>query len=89
VAIEAGMGSRLTDEVRAHAVGRRLTVAVAESLTGGVLSQALAGTGDAGEWFAGGVVAYRNATKYRALGVPEGPVITPDAFEASPRRSSR
>jgi nicotinamide-nucleotide amidase len=59
-----------------------LTVAVAESLTGGALSAALAKAGDAGEWFAGGVVAYRNATKYRVLGVPRGPVITPEAARA-------
>jgi nicotinamide-nucleotide amidase len=59
-----------------------ITVAVAESLTGGALSAALAKAGDAGEWFAGGVVAYRNATKYRVLGVPPGPVITADAARA-------
>lgn len=69
----------LVADVRAHALGRGLVVAVAESLTGGALSQALAKGEDAGEWFAGGVVAYRNATKYRALGVPEGPVVTPEA----------
>jgi nicotinamide-nucleotide amidase len=57
-------------------------VAVAESLTGGALSAALAKAGDAGEWFAGGVVAYRNATKYRVLGVPEGPVVTAEAARA-------
>lgn len=69
----------LVADVRAHAQNRGLVVAVAESLTGGALSQALARGQDAGEWFAGGVVAYRNATKYRALGVPEGPVVTPEA----------
>ena len=57
-------------------------VAVAESLTGGALSAALAKAGGAGEWFAGGVVAYRNETKYRALGVPEGPVVTAAAARA-------
>jgi nicotinamide-nucleotide amidase len=74
--------ARLADEIRAHAQHRRMTVAVAESLTGGALSAALAKAGDAGEWFAGGVVAYRNATKYRVLGVPEGPVITAEAARA-------
>jgi nicotinamide-nucleotide amidase len=68
--------------VRARAQQHRLTVAVAESLTGGALSAALAKSGDAGEWFAGGVVAYRDATKYRVLGVPEGPVITAGAARA-------
>lgn len=54
---------------------RGLTIAVAESLTGGALSQALAKAPDAGTWFAGGVVAYTVGTKSRALGVPEGPVV--------------
>ncbi len=64
------------------ALERGLTVGVAESLTGGALSAALARAGDASEWFAGGVVAYRNATKYSVLGVPEGPVITAVAAQA-------
>lgn len=55
---------------------------MAESLTGGALSAALAKAGDAGAWFAGGVVAYRNATKYRVFEVPEGPVVTADAARA-------
>lgn len=73
---------RLADEIRAAALAHGTTVAVAESLTGGALSAALAKAGDAQDWFAGGVVAYRNATKYRVLGVPEGPVITPEAARA-------
>jgi PncC family amidohydrolase len=69
-------------DVRAHAMGSGQIVAVAESLTGGALSEALAKAGDASDWFAGGVVAYRNATKYRVLAVPEGPVVTPEAARA-------
>ena len=76
---------RLADEVREWALARGSTVAVAESLTGGALSAALAKAGDAADWFAGGVVAYRNATKYRVLGVPEGPVVTADAARAMVR----
>jgi nicotinamide-nucleotide amidase len=73
---------RLADDIRRLALDGGLTVAVAESLTGGALSQALARAGDAGVWFAGGVVAYRNTTKHRVLGVPEGAVITPEAARA-------
>lgn len=80
--IDGSVHDRLADEVRRHALGRGMTVVVAESLTGGALSQALARAGDAADWFAGGVVAYRNATKYRVLGVPEGPVVTADAARA-------
>jgi nicotinamide-nucleotide amidase len=57
------------------ALDRGITVAVAESLTGGALAQALAAAPDASEWFAGGVVAYTVRTKARVLGVPEGPVV--------------
>jgi nicotinamide-nucleotide amidase len=72
----------LAEEVRAAALDHGLTVGVAESLTGGALSAALAQAGDASEWFAGGVVAYQDATKYRVLGLPEGPVITASAARA-------
>jgi nicotinamide-nucleotide amidase len=57
------------------ALRRGITVAVAESLTGGALAQALAAAPDASTWFAGGVVAYTVPTKSRVLGVPEGPVV--------------
>lgn len=72
----------LVDDVRSRALGRGVVVAVAESLTGGALAQALARGQDAEQWFAGGVVAYRNPTKYRALDVPEGPVVTREAARA-------
>lgn len=47
-------------------------VAVAESLTGGALSSALAKATNAQKWLAGGVVAYQMATKQRVLGVAAG-----------------
>jgi nicotinamide-nucleotide amidase len=55
---------------------RGLTVAVAESLTGGLLANRMARTPEASEWFAGGVVAYTPSTKVRVLGCTPGPVIT-------------
>ncbi len=58
----------------ARAAGRRL--AVAESLTGGALSTALASAPHAGEWYAGGVIAYQVATKQRVLGVTTDAVVT-------------
>jgi nicotinamide-nucleotide amidase len=73
---------RLADDVRARALAGGQIVAVAESLTGGLLSAALAQADDASEWFAGGVVAYRSETKHRVLGVPEGPVVTPETARA-------
>lgn len=64
------------EHIARTASARGLTIAVAESLTGGALAQALAKAPDASTWFAGGIVAYTVATKSRVLGVPEGPVVT-------------
>jgi nicotinamide-nucleotide amidase len=71
----------VSPEQAAEAIGsalRRLgrTVAVAESLTSGALASRLGAANGAGDWFSGGVVAYRNEVKYKVLGVDPGPVIT-------------
>lgn len=66
----------LAETIARIALVTKQTVAVAESLTGGALSSALARAPEAGQWYAGGVTAYMAESKRRALGVPEGPVIT-------------
>lgn len=53
-----------------------VTIAVAESLTGGQLSSALAAVPEATDWFRGGLVAYAPEVKFDALGVTPGPVVT-------------
>lgn len=53
-----------------------ITVACAESLTGGSLSARLAAAPQSSTWFQGGVVAYTVQTKNRVLNVPPGPVVT-------------
>lgn len=53
-----------------------LTVAVAESLTGGALSSRLAAAPGASQWYLGAVVAYAKKVKFSVLGVPPGPVVT-------------
>jgi nicotinamide-nucleotide amidase len=59
---------RLSDLARE----RGLTVAVAESLTSGILASEVGKGESAGDWFSGGVVAYRMPVKTHVLGVPEG-----------------
>lgn len=59
-----------------------LTVAVAESLTGGMLASALAEAGGASSWFRGAVVAYASDVKHQLLDVPAGPVVSARAAEA-------
>lgn len=49
---------------------RSLTIAVAESCTGGELCAAITSVPGASAWFPGGIVAYDNAVKTEALGVP-------------------
>lgn len=56
-----------------------LTVAVAESLTGGMLSSALAEAPRASVWFRGALVAYASEVKHELLSVPDGPVVTANA----------
>lgn len=57
-------------------------IAVAESLTGGLVSSLLAQAPDAGQWFAGAIVAYSPHVKHDLLGVPPGPVISAEAAHA-------
>jgi len=49
---------------------RRLTLATAESCTGGGLADALTNIAGSSDYYLGGVVAYANAVKEHVLGVP-------------------
>jgi nicotinamide-nucleotide amidase len=64
---------------------RGVTLAVAESLTGGLVQTRLAEVPGASDWFAGGVVAYDSAVKRKLLGVPDGPVVSEAAAEQMAR----
>jgi nicotinamide-nucleotide amidase len=59
-----------------------LRLAVAESLTGGMVGARLTGVPGASEWFVGGVVSYAGEVKRSLLGVGPGPVVSaPAAME--------
>ena len=55
------------------------TLALAESVTGGLVSGRLTGVAGASEVFRGAVVSYASEVKFDVLGVEEGPVVTEDA----------
>jgi nicotinamide-nucleotide amidase len=70
------------DRVADQALDAGITIAVAESLTCGLLSSTIGKAHDAGTWFAGGVVAYQTPTKQSVLGLPEGiDPVSPEAAE--------
>lgn len=77
---------QLAAEVSRLAGGCGCTVAVAESLTGGMISAALAAADGAGEWYRGAVVSYASAVKHDLLDVPDVPVVSAVAAAAMARR---
>jgi nicotinamide-nucleotide amidase len=75
------------DETMEHAVvallaERGLTLAVAESVTGGLIGSRITNVPGASAVFRGGVVAYASQVKFDLLAVPEGPVVTEEAAMA-------
>lgn len=66
----------VAERIATAALRQGVRVGVAESLTSGAIAAALGAATDAGEWFSGGIVAYRSEVKFNILGVPPGPVIT-------------
>ncbi len=65
------------------------TVAVAESLTGGMIAAALARAEGSSEWFRGALVAYSSEVKHEVLAVPDGPVVSEPAARAMAREVRR
>jgi len=72
----------MEDVVAARLMARGLTLAVAESVTGGLIASRLVNVAGASGWFRGGVVSYASQVKFEVLGVPEGPVVSGPAAEA-------
>lgn len=76
LALGEGDGATVAGVVGELLRGRGQTVAVAESCTGGLIGKLLTDVPGAGDYFLGGVIAYRNDVKTDALGVP------PDMIDA-------
>jgi nicotinamide-nucleotide amidase len=60
-------------------VGRGLTLALAESLTGGLMASRVTAIPGASRWFRGGIVSYASEVKRDLLDVGEGPVVSETA----------
>ncbi|MDY6846052.1 MAG: CinA family protein [Chloroflexota bacterium] len=66
---------RLSSQVGCLLKERGLTIATAESCTGGLLSHILTGVSGSSCYFIGGVIAYSNQIKEQVLGVSEATLI--------------
>ena len=75
---EQTMESVVLDLLRA----RGLSLAVAESVTGGLVGARLTAVPGASDVFRGAVVSYASEVKFDVLGVPKGPVVSTDAAKA-------
>ncbi len=84
-----GDAEQLARTVAQHASDRGLLVATAESLTSGQIAVHLGAAPNAGSWFAGGAVTYTVEAKQKALGVPEGPVISEQCARAMAEGAAR
>jgi nicotinamide-nucleotide amidase len=72
----------MEDVVAALLSARGLTLALAESVTGGLIASRLVNVSGASQWFRGGVVSYASEVKFELLGVTPGPVVNAAAAEA-------
>jgi nicotinamide-nucleotide amidase len=61
---------------------RGLSLGLAESVTGGLVAARLTSVAGASDVFRGSIVSYASEVKFDVLGVPEGPVVTPEAAAA-------
>ena len=61
---------------------RGMTLAVAESVTGGMVGARLTSVPGSSDVLRGCIVAYASDVKFSLLDVPEGPVVTPDTARA-------
>jgi PncC family amidohydrolase len=77
----------LAERLQGVCLGRRLTVAVAESCTGGLVAAALTEVPGSSGYFLGGVVSYADAAKAALLGVPEASLAAHGAVSAQVARA--
>jgi nicotinamide-nucleotide amidase len=72
----------MEDAIATLLLSRGETLAIAESLTGGLMASRLVNVIGASAWFRGGIVSYASEVKFDVLNVPVGPVVSAVAAEA-------
>lgn len=77
----------LAERLQRICVGRGLTVAAAESCTGGSVADAITDVPGSSDYFLGGVVAYSNAAKSALLDVPVDILVAHGAVSAQVARA--
>ena len=77
----------LAERLQGICLGRGLTVAVAESCTGGLVADAITDVSGSSGYFVGGVVSYSNDAKERLLGVPAAVLAAHGAVSAQVARA--
>lgn len=68
--------------VGAHLAATGLTLGLAESLTGGLITERLTEIPGASKWLRGCIVSYASEVKHLVLRVPDGPVVSETAARA-------
>jgi nicotinamide-nucleotide amidase len=77
----------LAERLQGICLGRGLTIALAESCTGGLVAAALTEIPGSSGYFLGGVVSYADAAKASLLGVPEASLAAHGAVSAQVARA--
>ena len=80
----------IDDETMEYAIAqrllaRKLTLGLAESLTGGLIASRLVNVPGASQWFRGGIVSYASDVKFDLLQVSRGPVVSAATAEEMAR----
>jgi len=77
----------LAAKLQELAIGRGVTVATAESCTGGAIAQQITSISGSSAYFKGSVAAYANDVKHRVLGVPTDVLESPGAVSEACARA--
>ena len=77
----------LAERLQGICLGRRLTVATAESCTGGLVAESITAVAGSSAYYIGGVVTYADAAKTGLLGVPATTLAAHGAVSAQVARA--